>query len=456
MDDNARPADGTSEPLIPSSGQPQWTAPTSHSATGRRRTGRRAGLAALAGGTAAALVFGGVALAHRVDAGTSSTQASAGTATSQLPSGATARYGWGSNYGWRHSSSGTSGSGMSGSGTSGSGMSGSGTSGSGAYGSGDSTGSVGSTGTSVATRSATTGEEAGVVDITTVLDYGTGEAAGTGIVLTSTGEILTNNHVVDEATKISVTVVSTGRTYTAAVVGTDPTDDVAVLQLANASGLTTAKLGTSTAVKVGDAITAVGNAGGTGGTPTAAPGTVVAVNQSITAGDDSGSNTEQLTGMIEVNAGIQAGDSGGPLYAKDGSVVGIDTAASSSEYATTTIGFAIPIAKATAIATRIESGVATSTIHIGNPAFLGVELSPYGATGGATISGVVRGSAAATAGLQAGDTITAVGGSAVDSADTLSGLLAKHQANDKVSITWTDSGGQSHTATVALGSGPAD
>ena len=105
---------------------------------------------------------------------------------------------------------------------------------------------------------------------------------------------------------------------------------------------------------------------------------------------------------------------------------------------------------------QIESGTASSTIHIGTTAFLGVQLSAYGGTGAATVSGVVSGSAAAAAGLQAGDTITAVDGTTVDSATTLSGLLARHHANDKVKIAWTDSSGQSHTATVTLGSGPAD
>ena len=242
--------------------------------------------------------------------------------------------------------------------------------------------------------------------------------------LTSNGEILTNNHVVDGATKITVTVVSTGQSYTATVVGTDATDDVAVLQLSDASGLSTAKL-SSDAASVGDAVTAVGNAGGTGGTPSAATGTVTALDQSITASDEAGSDPEQLTGMIQVDADIQAGDSGGPLYDSDGEVVGIDTAASSGQSAST-VGFAIPIAKATSIADRIESGEDSATIQQGTPAFLGVQLA-QDATGGATISGVVDGSPAAEAGLQAGDTITAVGGTTVDSADALSAALAKQR-----------------------------
>jgi S1-C subfamily serine protease len=300
-----------------------------------------------------------------------------------------------------------------------------------------------------------------VVDINTVINYGSAEAAGTGIVLSSDGEILTNNHVIDGATSIKVTIVSTGKSYTATVVGDDPTDDVAVLQLSGASGLKTAKLGDSSSVAVGNTVTAVGNAGGTGGTPSAATGTVTALNQSITATDEGGGNSENLTGMIEINADIQAGDSGGPLYSANGTVIGIDTAASSQSFNSTTTGFAIPINKALSIAKQIETGVETSTIHIGPTAFLGVELGSggagsFGGSNGATISGVVDGSAAQQAGLAAGDTITAVNGQTVSSAADLSTALEGFQPGQKVTLTWVDSSGQSHSATVTLGSGPAD
>ena len=314
------------------------------------------------------------------------------------------------------------------------------------------------------TRPATSAEEVGVVDITTVLDYGEAAAAGTGVVLSPSGEILTNNHVIDGATKIKVTVVSTGASYAASVVGTDPTDDVAVLRLSGASGLATARLASAAqaaGVAVGDAVTAVGNAGGTGGTPTAASGTVVALGRDITASDENGTDPEQLTGLIEVNAAVEAGDSGGPLYSGD-AVIGIDTAASTSgrgRVATTaarsgSTGFAIPITTATAVADRIVAGEQSSAIHQGSPAFLGVQL-PAGSEG-ATISGVVAGSPAAAAGLRAGDTITAVDGTAVDQASALSEALARHQPQDRVPINWTDTDGTSHTATVTLTAGPAD
>jgi hypothetical protein len=231
-------------------------------------------------------------------------------------------------------------------------------------GGGSGNGSGGSTGTASAEQ------QVGVIDINTVLGYQSARAAGTGMVLTSNGEILTNNHVVRGATSITVTVVSTGKTYKASVVGTDPSEDVAVLQLTDASGLQTAHI-SSSSVSVGDSVTAVGNAGGTGGTPSAAPGQVTALDQTITATDDNGSNAEQLHGLIETDANVQAGDSGGPLYNDNNQVVGMDTAAGSSGPFQTaaTQAYAIPIGTALKIADQIESGQASSTIHIGNPAF---------------------------------------------------------------------------------------
>src|SRR5262249_738231 len=180
------------------------------------------------------------------------------------------------------------------------------------------------------TGTASDAQQVGVVDINTVLKYQSAAAAGTGMILTSSGEVLTNNHVVEGATSIKVTVVSTGDTFTAKVVGTDPTDDVAVLQMQNASGLATAKLGDSSDVSVGDAVTAGANAGERGGTPTAAKAPAPATGQTMTASDDNGSNPETLTDMIETDANVVAGDSGGPLYDSNNEVIGMDTAASSS------------------------------------------------------------------------------------------------------------------------------
>jgi S1-C subfamily serine protease len=300
--------------------------------------------------------------------------------------------------------------------------------------------------------SASADQQLGVVDIDTVLGYQNGEAAGTGMVLTADGEILTNNHVVDGATSITVTVVSTGASYTATVVGTDPTDDVAVLQLADASGLAVADFAAD-AAQVGDAVTAVGNAGGTGGTPSAVSGTITATEQSITATDETGSDAEQLTGLLETDADVQAGDSGGPLYdTASGEIVGMDTAASSGG---DVVGYAIPISDALSLAQQIVAGVDDATVHQGYPAFLGVSLNPAGATG-AAIAGVLSGGPAEQAGLAAGDVITGVTGTAIGSADDLSSVLAGYDPGDTVPVTWTDSTGTAHTAQVTLATGPAD
>ena len=318
----------------------------------------------------------------------------------------------------------------------------------------------------------------GLVDVVSTLGYQNGEAAGTGQVLTSTGEVLTNNHVIDGATSVKVRDIGNGRTYTAKVVGYNKTKDVAVLQLQNASGLQTVSL-SSAGVQAGQKVVAVGNALGKGGTPSVATGKVTATGRTITASDEDAGNAEQLHGLIQTNAGIQPGDSGGPLLNTSGDVVGMNTAASSN-ISTTAFGsqsqqpatqaFAIPITEATSIASQIEAGQASSTVHIGATAFLGVEVSPESSaggfggfgngdgsstSGGATVAGVVNGSAAAQAGLAQGDVITSVAGHTIASSTDVSSALAAHHPGDKISLSWTDQSGQSQTATVTLGSGPA-
>jgi S1-C subfamily serine protease len=303
-----------------------------------------------------------------------------------------------------------------------------------------------------AATEATADQLVGVVDITTVLGYQNAEAAGTGMVLTSDGEVLTNNHVVEGATSITVTVLSTGEVYAATVVGTDPTDDVAVLELSDASGLDTVQVDDDP-VAVGDDVTAVGNAGGAPDSTSAAAGTVTALDQPITATDESGQDAEQLTGLIEIAADVEAGDSGGPLYDAEGEVLGMDTAAAS----TGGQAYAIPIGTALSIADQIASGVDDATVHQGNPAFLGISvLSTTTSTGGAAVAGVVADGPADQAGLAAGDVITAIGGTTVTSADDVTTALAGHEPGDQVPVTWTDSTGQSQTAMVTLATGPAD
>jgi S1-C subfamily serine protease len=303
--------------------------------------------------------------------------------------------------------------------------------------------------------SATAAQQVGAVDIDTVLKYQGAAAAGTGMILTSSGEVLTNNHVVDGATSIKVTVVSTGATYVAKVVGTDPSDDVAVLQLQGASGLATADTGNSSSVRAGDTVTAVGNAGGRGGTPSAAKGSVVATGRSLTASDGNGLDAETLTDMIEIRAAVVAGDSGGPLYDAGGKVIGMDTAASSTfGSGGQEVAYAIPIDRALSIAGQIESRRQTSTIHIGYPAFLGVSLQD--SFDGPVVAAVGPGTPAARAGLQEGDVITSVGGRAITSASSLASVVGAHDPGDRVTLAWTDTLGRSHSATIVLATGPAD
>jgi S1-C subfamily serine protease len=280
------------------------------------------------------------------------------------------------------------------------------------------------------------------------------------MVLTASGVVLTNNHVVNGSTSISVTIPSTNRTYSATVVGTDPTEDVAVIQLADASGLKTIPLGDSGTVQAGDSVVALGNAGGTGGTPAVVTGTVRAVDQTITASDQGGANAETLTGLIETDAPIQPGDSGGPLANANGQVVGMDTAASSARRfnAGATVAFAIPINHALSIAQQIQSGKASSTVHIGLPGFLGVSVdtTASGNGNGAVLAGVAAGTPAEGAGMAAGDVITAVNGTAVTTAPSLTAAMQGRHPGDKVTVTWSTQSGGTKSASITLAAGPAD
>lgn len=309
---------------------------------------------------------------------------------------------------------------------------------------------------SVNATAATSAQKVGVVTIVSTLNYSRAEAAGTGIILTSRGEILTNNHVVQGSTSIKVTVESTGASYTAKVVGTDATDDVAVLQLVDSkgsdvTGLTKATINTGT-LSAGDAVLSVGNAEGTGNL-VAASGAVTALDQSITVANDITGDDEQLTGLIETDADVVSGDSGGPLIDKQGEVTGVVTAASSGSRNVT--GYAIPINTALAVAKKIVNGEASTSIVIGLPAFLGVELATAQTGSGVRISGVIVGTAAAGTGLEPGDTITAVNGVATTTSDSLSSLIKSHAVGDRVTITYTDASGASQQVAVTLAAGPA-
>jgi len=318
--------------------------------------------------------------------------------------------------------------------------------------------------TAAAPRSVTTG----VVVVETQLGYQQSAAAGTGMVLTSSGRVLTNNHVIDGATAIRVRIPGSGRTYRATVVGYAVGADVALLQLAGAHGLATVQTGDSSKVRVGQAVRAVGNAGGTGVLSTA-PGTVTGLGRTITAGNEQG-ESEQLTGLIETNAAVEPGDSGGPLLDRNGKVVGIDTAASAAGHGfffqdAASDAYAIPINRALALVTQITSGKSSAAVHIGATAFLGVDVSSPGSFGlgglgdtpaapGVVVAGVVPGSPADGLGLTTGDEIVAVDGSSIGSPDALRALMLRHHPGDTVTLTWSDSYGNERSGTVTLASGP--
>jgi S1-C subfamily serine protease len=310
----------------------------------------------------------------------------------------------------------------------------------------------------------------GVVVIDTKLGVQGGAAAGTGIVLTPSGEVLTNNHVIRGATSVEVVVPGSTHHYSAKVVGYDVSADVAVLQLSGASNLKTASLGDSSKVMVGQTVVALGNAGGTG-TLTPASGTVTGVAESITVSDDQG-GSERLTGLIETDAALQPGDSGGPLMNAKGKVIGVDSAAATGftfRVVSASDSYAIPINTAVRVAKQIESGNASSTVHIGPTPFLGVQIaSTVGSRGfgqgglgsrgtapaGGLVAGVVPGGPAAAAGLTAGDVIAAINGHTVSSPSAITSLILTKKPGAKIKVTYTDQSAASHVTTVILGSGP--
>jgi S1-C subfamily serine protease len=349
----------------------------------------------------------------------------------------------------------------------------------------------------------------GLVIIRTSLNYQSMAAAGTGMVLNADGLVLTNNHVIENSTSISATVLATGKTYTAKVLGYDETGDVAAIQLEGASGLRTVPLGNSGAVKSGDSVLAMGNAEGQSEIVPAA-GTITAVNQTITAQDD-GVATETLHSMLKTDAAIVSGDSGGALADSAGQVIGMNTAGNNVSYGSEqATGFAIPINTALSIVNQITTDQASSTVRIGYPPFVGIFIATgtssnpqtqaqqqneanneanggssgiggLGGTGGSgngqqscytnddnlpvptsiapaktgtLIIGTICKSPVASAGMSAGDVITSVNGQAVGAPSQLETILAKFKPGDSVSITWESVAGRTTTSNVKLVAGP--
>jgi S1-C subfamily serine protease len=304
-----------------------------------------------------------------------------------------------------------------------------------------------------------------IVDINTAVlsqvGIGSETGAGTGMIVTRSGEVLTNNHVVEDASSIKVTIERHSGQYDAEVIGVDPTQDVALIQIINPpSNLPYVHLGDSSTVKVGTSVVAIGNAMGLGGRPTVTSGTITAVNRTITAGDQlSPTATETLHNLFQTDAPIEAGDSGGPLLNLRGQVVAMDTAASSS--ANGSLGFAIPINFAHTIALAMEHGQASSRIVLGETAFLGVceacatsYFFPNSGAGtpanGVSIEGVISGSPAENAGLTGGDTITDVDGTPTNSYVQLQNAIRAHKPGNSVTVTYIDANGATHTVSVTL------
>jgi S1-C subfamily serine protease len=293
-----------------------------------------------------------------------------------------------------------------------------------------------------------------VVQITTKIDYQQAIGTGTGTVIDPSGVVLTNYHVVAGANTVSGTVG--GSDYPADLVGYDRKHDIAVLQLRGAGGLPSAPIGDSAQVVVGEPTVGLGNAHGVGAPLTHETGPVSALNRTVNAEDSLTGSSEEVNGLIEVSAPVRPGDSGGPLVNSAGQVIGVVTAASVNfQMGPAGKGYAIPINDAMAVAGQIRSGAQSGNVHIGQPVLLGVGVSTAPRNEpGIIVRDVMRGGPAAQAGIAIGDVITALDGTSLDSATTLTYVLDRHYPGDVIDVTWIDRSGQQRTGKAALVPGP--
>jgi S1-C subfamily serine protease len=371
---------------------------------------------------------------------------------------------------------------------------------------------------SSATQFVTSKVSPGIVDVISQPSYQSGTLEGTGMILNSNGLVLTNNHVIQGTSSVQVKIANTGQTFKVQVIGTDATDDVALLKLIGAANLKTVPVGNSSSVQVGQSVVALGNADGQDGPPTVVTGKITNLNQSIKASDQGAGTTENLHGMLQTNAPIISGDSGGALANTAGQVIGMNTAAQSNIGGQgASMGFAIPINRALSIARQIAGGQASANIQIGLPPFLGVTVarsvsssggssamtSPhsqlnqlkqacssqqngFGGFGGggsssgcfssraclssnqlsvpssiaqvsegALVGGVLCNTPASTAGMTAGSVITAINGHAVTSPASLTQVLSPYHPGNTIPVTWVTPNGQRHTSPLKLAAGPA-
>jgi S1-C subfamily serine protease len=306
-----------------------------------------------------------------------------------------------------------------------------------------------------------------IVDINTVVQTATstGAASGTGMIITSSGEVLTNNHVVDQSISISVTIAGHAGSYKAHVIGVSPPADVALIQIEGVSGLPTVTFADSSSVKVGDPVVALGNALGQGGTPDLTQGQITALDQTITASEGNG-RSETLNGMIQSDANIVPGDSGGALVNSAGQVIGMITAGEAQGFRTSVspIGYAVSTNTALTVVNEIRAGQASADVIIGPVGYIGVQIrdlnsqlaAQYGLniTSGALVWAVQAGSPAEQAGMTRLSVITAIGSASVDSSASLGDALHAYKPGANVAVTWIDQAGASHTKKLTLTTGP--
>ena len=287
-------------------------------------------------------------------------------------------------------------------------------------------------------------------------------AAGTGMIISSNGYVLTNNHVIANATNIKVTLYGQTKSYPAKVIGTDPGHDVAVIQIQGLKNLPTVTFGSSAQVKVGDPVVAIGNAEALQGLPTVTQGIVSGLNRSIST------QNANLTAMIQTDAPINPGNSGGPLLNAAGDVIGMNTAilAGNGTQVAQNIGFAESIDSVLPIVKQIEAHPnTTGTIGVtSNKAYVGVsvqtlnsalalQLGYSSSLQGALVDYVVPNSPADLLGLVPGDVITSLDNKSVTSANSLVTIVQSLKPGDQVAISWIDVNG-SNNGTIQLASAP--
>jgi putative serine protease PepD len=289
-----------------------------------------------------------------------------------------------------------------------------------------------------------------------VVQISTDSGLGSGVVYDTKGDIVTNAHVVGQATTFRVTQPTGGQPLTASLVGTYPSGDLAVIRVGNGGGgLKPAKFGDSTKLRVGQIVLAMGSPLGLTGTVT--QGIVSALGRTVTSNDSSGGGAAITVGdAIQTSAAINNGNSGGALVDLSSEVVGIPSAAALNpelgNSAAPGIGFAIPTATATRIADQL---IASGKVTDSGRAALGVKVTGVvdntGAPSGVGIAALEPNSAAGAAGLKVGDVITAVNGTPTPDPTTLSQVLVTLKPGQQVKVDYTSADGSKHTATVTLG-----